>query len=242
MGFLQNLIYRHWQKFHGVRRIELATLMRYLALNAGERILDLGCGKGAFCGALTRQGHQVVGLDPSAAALAIAKRHVDPAGRFVLGGGEELPFRAEEFDQVVSVCVLEHARDDGRVLAEIGRVLKPGSVLALTVDCLNSPYISDAFRAHHVREYHCNQLYSDAKIRQLLARAGFEMVESRYLFAGRLALAILRFGSLFHYRSVFILLFPLLYPMLWLDGLLGKKDSGMILAVKARKSETLGQL
>ncbi len=211
-------------------------LSGYLDLTGRRRILDVGSGKGAFCGALARAGHAVVGVDPSAAATGIAKTFVNPAGEFVLGQGEALPFSGGRFDRAVSVCVLEHTGDDVRVLSEVRRVLKPGGIFALTVDCLDSPFVSEAFRRRHREEYRCNQLYSDAKLRKMLARAGFETLETRYLFSGRLSIAILRFGSLFHYRSVFILLFPLFYPLLLLDHVVSrKKRSGMILAAKARK-------
>jgi SAM-dependent methyltransferase len=236
MKAIKRLVYRNWQKVHGVRRLELAVLWRYLQLDGRRRIVDVGSGKGAFCGALARGGHDAVGVDPSASAAAIAKAYVDPAGRFVLGAGEALPLSSGQFDRAVSVCVLEHTKDDARVLAEVHRVLEPGGVFALTVDCLDSPHVSEEFRRHHREEYRCNQLYSDAKLRKLLAAAGFETLETRYLFGGRLSIAILRFGSLFHYRNVFILLFPILYPLLRLDHALGRKwTSGMILAAKARK-------
>ena len=238
MKAIKKFVYRNWQRVHGVRRLELAVLTRYLELDGRQRIVDVGSGKGAFCGALARAGHDAVGVDPSAAAAGIAKTHVNPGGDFVLGAGEALPFSAGRFDRAVSVCVLEHTKDDARVLSEVRRVLKVGGVFALTVDCLDSPHLSEEFRQHHRREYRCNQLYSDAKLRRLLADAGFETLETRYLFAGRLSIAILRFGSLFHYRSVFILLFPILYPLLVLDhAISGKKTSGMILAAKARKIE-----
>jgi SAM-dependent methyltransferase len=233
----RRFVYRNWQKVHGVRRRELAVLTRYLDLAVGQRILDVGSGKGAFCGELARQGISVVGLDPSGAAAAIARTYVNPAGSFVLGTGEALPFSPERFDRVVSVCVLEHTRDDAAVLKEVCRVLKPGGIFALSVDCLDSPLVPEAFRRRYAREYRCNQFYSDAGLRQLLARTGFEVVETEYLFAGRLSVAILRFGSLFHFRNVFILLFPILYPLLLLDRAIGgKTSSGMILAAKARKS------
>ncbi len=177
-----------------------------------------------------------MGVDPSASAARIAKTYVDPDGRFVLGAGEALPLSSGRFDRAVSVCVLEHTVDDARVLSEVHRVLEPGGILALTVDCLDSPHVSEEFRRHHREEYRCNQLYSDTKLRKLLAGAGFETLETRYLFGGRLSIAILRFGSLFHYRSVFILLFPILYPLLLLDHALGgMRTSGMILAAKAKK-------
>ena len=237
MKAIKEFVYRNWQRVHGVRRLELAVLRRYLDLDGGERVLDVGSGKGVFCGALARAGHETVGVDPSLAALAIAKTYVDRRGLFVLGAGESVPFPGESFDRAVSVCVLEHTGDDARVLREVHRVLKPGGVFALTVDCLDSPHVSDSFRERHRREYRCNQLYSDARLRELLADAGFETLETRYLFAGRLSIAILRFGSMFHYRNVFLLLFPILYPLLWLDHHGSRKArSGMILAAKARKS------
>ena len=237
MRALKRFVYRNWQRVHGVRRLELAVLTRFLDLASGQRILDVGSGKGALCGQLARAGHTVVGVDPSETATRIAKSYVNPDGAFVLGRGESLPFFSGRFDRAVSVCVLEHTKDDARVLDEVRRILKPGGVFALTVDCLDSPYISEKFRRHHREEYRCNQLYGDAKLREMLARAGFETLETRYLFAGRLSIAILRFGSLFHYRSVFILLFPLLYPLLLLDHAVSRKmSSGMILAAKARKA------
>ncbi|HJW13538.1 MAG TPA: class I SAM-dependent methyltransferase [Thermoanaerobaculia bacterium] len=236
MKALKRFVYRNWQKVHGVRRMELSVLTRHLELGGGERILDVGSGKGAFCGVLARGGHDVVGVDPSAAAAGIAKGFVNPRGRFVLGTGEALPFSSERFDRAVSVCVLEHTADDARVLSEIRRVLKPGGVLALTVDCLDSPYVPEAFRRRYRTEYRCNQFYSDARLREMLTAAGFEVLETEYLFSGRLSVAILRFGSLFHFRNVFILLFPLLYPLLLLDRAIGgRKPGGMILAAKARR-------
>ena len=117
--------------------------------------------------------------------------------------------------------------------------MKPGGLFALTVDCLDSPFVSETFRRHHRKEYRCNQLYSDAKLRELLAQAGFEVQETEYLFAGRLSIAILRFVSLFHYRNVFILLFPILYPLLLLDHFFNAKSrGGMILAAKAVRRES----
>ena len=42
------MVYRNWQKMHGVRRLEVAVLTRYLELAARQRILDVGSGKGAL--------------------------------------------------------------------------------------------------------------------------------------------------------------------------------------------------
>ena len=237
LSLSRRVVYRHWQRFHGVRRLELAMLSRYLELSPGLRIVDVGSGKGAFVGTLARRGLDPVGVDPSLGALAIAKRWVDREGRFLGAAGESLPLAAGAFDRAVSVCVLEHTRDDAAVLAEVRRVLRPRGLFALTVDCLNSPHVSESFRRHHIAEYRCLQLYDDDRIRRLLTEAGFDVIETRYLFTGGLAIAILRWGSRFHYRGPFILLFPVTYPFLWLDHIFGRRrKSGMILAVKARKA------
>src|SRR5262245_26364673 len=115
MRALKRFVYRNWQRVIGVRRMELAVLTRYLEFGRGLRVVDVGSGKGALCGELARAGHEVVGVDPSAAAAGTAKRYVDPGGAFVLGTGEALPLSSERFDRAVSVCVLEHTKDDSQV-------------------------------------------------------------------------------------------------------------------------------
>lgn len=54
----------------------------------------------------------------------------------VLGVGEELPFKDDTFDAVISVAVLEHVKDPFRCANEIIRVLKPGGELYCVVPFL----------------------------------------------------------------------------------------------------------
>jgi SAM-dependent methyltransferase len=100
------------------------------ALGRGKRVLDLGCRSGA----LTRHfldGNSVVGLDVDAAALEKARAlGIEP----VQGDVEEpLPFEDESFDAVVAGELLEHLRFPDALVAEIGRVLRPGGVLVGSV-------------------------------------------------------------------------------------------------------------
>ncbi|PZM84316.1 MAG: class I SAM-dependent methyltransferase [Candidatus Melainabacteria bacterium] len=45
-----------------------------LASDAQQKILDLGCGTGLLCDAYAAKGHDVTGVDPSAAMLDVARR------------------------------------------------------------------------------------------------------------------------------------------------------------------------
>jgi 2-polyprenyl-6-hydroxyphenyl methylase/3-demethylubiquinone-9 3-methyltransferase len=97
----------------------------------GKTVLDLGCGGGFMAEALARRGAIVTGIDPAAAAIAIAKRHAALQKlpiQYLVASGESVPLRSRSIDFVVCVDVLEHVRDLAVVLDEVARVLRPGGV------------------------------------------------------------------------------------------------------------------
>ncbi|MCW6506588.1 bifunctional 2-polyprenyl-6-hydroxyphenol methylase/3-demethylubiquinol 3-O-methyltransferase UbiG [Lichenifustis flavocetrariae] len=96
-----------------------------------RRILDLGCGGGYMAEALAERGAHVVGVDPSGAAIAAARDHAQAGGLLIdyrVGVGEAIPVESRMMDIVVCVDVLEHVVDLDAVLAEVGRVLRPGGL------------------------------------------------------------------------------------------------------------------
>lgn len=93
-----------------------------------RRALDVGCGEGRLCRMLRSDGIDAVGLDPTAALLAAARER-DPAGRYVEGKAEALPFEDGEFDLVVSCLSLIDIPDHVRGIREMARVLAPGGAL-----------------------------------------------------------------------------------------------------------------
>lgn len=93
------------------------------------RVLDLGCGAGFLANYLAEQGHQVTGLDSTAANLEVARAYDRTTrARYVVGDACELPFADGSFDVVCAMDLLEHVEDPSRVVAEAARVLAPGGL------------------------------------------------------------------------------------------------------------------
>lgn len=98
-------------------------VLEWLDAQAGERILDLGCGDGQLTLRVAATGASVVGVDNSPAMVAAAR------GRSVaaeVGSAEALPFASKSFDAVFSNAALHWVRDQDAMMGQVHRVLKPG--------------------------------------------------------------------------------------------------------------------
>jgi 2-polyprenyl-6-hydroxyphenyl methylase/3-demethylubiquinone-9 3-methyltransferase len=163
------------------RRLEL--LRRELARPA--RVLDAGCGAGDLVAALAADGHDVVGLDVSAEALATAARR-HPGARFVRHSVEELPWpvEPESFDAVVSFEVLEHLLRPRRLCEGACQALRPGGHLALTTPyhglVKNLALVTLAFDRHFAVEGDHIRFFSDRALRRLVVEGGFEIERVRH--------------------------------------------------------------
>jgi len=103
-----------------------------LGLKAGDRVLDLACGTGDVAAEILRRrpGSTVVGADPAAEMLRLAKIKV-PAMETVRCPAEQLPFPKASFDAITVAFGLRNFADRGLGLAEIKRVLRPAGQLAV---------------------------------------------------------------------------------------------------------------
>jgi SAM-dependent methyltransferase len=98
----------------------------WLDPEAGERILDVGCGDGALTKKLAALGCDVVGIDPSPSMIAAAQAlGLDARVADVL----ELPFEAE-FDAVFSNAVLHWVRAPEAAARSMRKALKAGGRFA----------------------------------------------------------------------------------------------------------------
>ena len=113
-------------KYDGRWRPVADALAEYYNLQRGDRILDVGCGKGFLLYELTQSvpGIEVEGADISEYAIENSKEEIRP--RLRIADASALPYDDESFDLVISLNTLHnlYCRDLERALKEIERVGK----------------------------------------------------------------------------------------------------------------------
>jgi len=114
----------------GQDRLWRRAVVEALAVEPGERVLDLAAGTGASSVPLDARGADVVPCDFSVGMLAEGKRR-RPDLPFVAGDATNLPFADDTFDAVTISFGLRNVVDTVRALEEMRRVTKPGGRLVI---------------------------------------------------------------------------------------------------------------
>jgi len=106
-------------------------------LNQGL-VLDCGCGIGYLAKkiSVTHPDFKVIGLEPSAAMLALARNRKNLV--YLVGSATSLPFRSSCFSAIICKEALHHVDYPHKALAEFYRVLRPGGILMLSDPCSDS--------------------------------------------------------------------------------------------------------
>jgi len=113
-----------YEQSHSYVWREAAGLIEWLAPQAGERILDLGCGTGRLTARIAEAGAKAIGLDRSPEMVSQARANY-PDIEFQTGDATDFAF-AEPFDAVFSNAALHWVPQAGDVARCVARVLKPG--------------------------------------------------------------------------------------------------------------------
>ena len=109
------------------RSKEAFLLVRSLPNITQKSLLDVGCASGK----IPVLAKYSVGLDICISNLKVAKGS-GLRDHVVVGDAQNLPLKTESFDVVTALDVLEHVRDDQKMINEIERVLKDGGELVLS--------------------------------------------------------------------------------------------------------------
>jgi 2-polyprenyl-3-methyl-5-hydroxy-6-metoxy-1,4-benzoquinol methylase len=143
----------------------------------GSRVLDLGCGDGAFAAAIAGAGATVTMADVAHEALRRARGRVPGAEAVALDEGASLPFAEDAFDVVWAGEVLEHVADVVGLLAEVRRVLRWGGTLVATTPW-HGRLVAGTDRHFDPRADHL-RFFSARTLRAVVAGAGFADVDVR---------------------------------------------------------------
>jgi SAM-dependent methyltransferase len=96
------------------------------------RVLDIGCGAGAFLRLVAERGAQPHGLDASESLIALARGRL-PDADLRVGEMEALPWGDDTFDLVTGFNSFFFANDMVAALREAGRVARPGAAVVVQV-------------------------------------------------------------------------------------------------------------
>jgi ubiquinone/menaquinone biosynthesis C-methylase UbiE len=163
-----------------------AIVRERLGAQAGERIVDIGCGPGFYCAELAEEvgpSGSIVGVDGSASMLALAERRCGQFANVGLVEGEAtaVPAADASFDAAISVQVQEYLPDVASSLAEVLRVLKPGGrVLIWDIDWATASISGDPERSARVLaawDEHLAHPWLPRALTRELRAAGFEDIE-----------------------------------------------------------------
>jgi ubiquinone/menaquinone biosynthesis C-methylase UbiE len=111
----------------------IRRLVASAQLKGHESVLDIATGPGYIAEAFARGAREVIGVDLTAAMLAIGEERTKQNGvaniSFRIGDAQNLPFERENFDVVVCRLALHHMQEPGRVVSEMARVCRTGGTV-----------------------------------------------------------------------------------------------------------------
>lgn len=157
-----------------------ALAIEALAVAPGNAVLDFGCGAGDAIPCLSRRARdgQIYGIDHSADMIAAAaRRHAHAT--FHCASFTALPLPAASVDRVLATNVAYFWYDDGAVLDEIRRVLRPGGRLSVYVTA------ASALRRAGLGNSGTHRLFDRYDLARILGpRAKVENVDAGFGVAG----------------------------------------------------------
>lgn len=175
-------LYKFFEHAVGMRALEKKWRKKMDGMFLGEgprgnRLLDVGCGKGDLLAVLMHRGWNGEGLEVDAEAAASAR--IQLGLKVHEGELESQRFPDHTFDAITMNHVIEHVHDPISLIRECLRVLKPGGRMVLATPNVRS-------LAHGRFGRNCSlldpprhlHLFTKINLKECTARAGFRSVES----------------------------------------------------------------
>lgn len=192
--YLHGFTEEEQQRLRKQARFGEFTVYQNINFSNVESLLEVGCGVGAQSEILLRRfpDLKLTGIDRSTRQLAAARNLLASApyakDRFTLKemDATAMEFSANSFDGAFLCWILEHVPDPIRVLSEVRRVLRPGSVVYIT-EVMNSSFFLDPYSPNvwkywmAFNEYQLDQKgdpFVGAKLGNFLMRLGYHDIHT----------------------------------------------------------------
>lgn len=194
---------------------------RLFKTSNGERLIDIGCGTGAFSIGAALRGYKALGLSWDERNQSVARERAlmcgAPEARFDVLDVRRLHERSDligDFDVAICFENVEHILDDRKLLRDIAKTLRPGGYLFLTTPYLRySPMTKDDTGPFPPIEdgRHVRRGYTRAMLEELCTDAGL-ILESQSFCSGIVSqkiTALLRTCSRIHPVIGWVVILPL---------------------------------
>ncbi len=115
---------------------ERPAMLSLLPNVRGKRILDVGCGPGAYSEWLVNHGARVIAFDVNRKMVRLARQRLGDRAQVLLADlASPLDFASDaSFEIIVAPLVLDYLEDWAAVFNEFYRVLKPGGILVFSME------------------------------------------------------------------------------------------------------------
>ncbi len=156
----------------------------------GGRILDVGCAAGFFLRVAREAGHDVQGVEVSAAIAREAVRELG-SERVFIGTLDAVPqdrpgCARGSFDLVTMWDVIEHVPDPRALLTQARAMMRPEGRLIVETQNVDSRFANLLGRKwHHYKHEEHIYHFNPKTIRRVLDQAGFEIESMTSAFAGK---------------------------------------------------------
>ena len=158
------------RRFRNMQNVGLHSAEEF---DSNPSALDVGCGTGLLTDKLDKLGFDSLGIDHSKYSIEAAKRNF-PRLKFKVMRAEDVVALNKKFDLITLVHMLEHIRDDKRLLDELKQLMKPTSCLYIEVPLFDVEPIK--FRPFWYRQKDHYREYTRLGLYRLVTGVGYQVL------------------------------------------------------------------